>query len=52
MKVNDVSALRYAIIELKSEKVWGVKWRYNVWENALNICGSYGYNPQGKKHKK
>ena len=33
-KVNDVSALRYAIIKLRSEKVQSVKWIYNIWKNT------------------
>ena len=33
-KKNDVSALRYAIIKLKSEKVYGVKRIYKIWNNT------------------
>ena len=33
--MNDVSALRDAIIKLKSEKIeLGVKWIYNIWKNT------------------
>lgn len=49
--MNDVSVLRYAIIKLKSKK-YKVQSEYTciIFEKYVNICGSYGYNPQGKKH--